>query len=280
MYMTDTDIRTQTRLDGKIAIVTGATQGLGADIARSLAKAGAQVFLVGRGRAAGEAVAAEIGPVATFVETDITDDGAIDACIKQVIQRFGRLDLLVNNACSYDDQGLASSRAQWLSTLNVNLVSAAIFTQKAAEWMTRGGVVINLGSTGGKFGADGRAIYPASKAAIIQVTKNFAVTLAPLGIRVLSVSPAWTWSPAVERMSGGSTAVADAVGAHFHPLGRVGRGEEIGRVIAFAASEEASWMTGSDLSVDGGFSILGPDQGISPRTWFDRLANGDADKGG
>ena len=278
--MTDTDIRTQTRLDGKIAIVTGATQGLGADIARSLAKAGAQVFLVGRGRAAGEAVAAEIGPVATFVETDITDDGAIDACIKQVIQRFGRLDLLVNNACSYDDQGLASSRAQWLSTLNVNLVSAAIFTQKAAEWMTRGGVVINLGSTGGKFGADGRAIYPASKAAIIQVTKNFAVTLAPLGIRVLSVSPAWTWSPAVERMSGGSTAVADAVGAHFHPLGRVGRGEEIGRVIAFAASEEASWMTGSDLSVDGGFSILGPDQGISPRTWFDRLANGDADKGG
>ncbi len=277
--MTDTDIRTQTRLDGKIAIVTGATQGLGADIARSLAKAGAQVFLVGRGRAAGEAVAAEIGPVATFVETDITDDGAIDACIKQVIQRFGRLDLLVNNACSYDDQGLASSRAQWLSTLNVNLVSAAIFTQKAAEWMTRGGVVINLGSTGGKFGADGRAIYPASKAAIIQVTKNFAVTLAPLGIRVLSVSPAWTWSPAVERMSGGSTAVADAVGAHFHPLGRVGRGEEIGRVIAFAASEEASWMTGSDLSVDGGFSILGPDQGISPRTWFDRLANGDADKG-
>ncbi|AWI82093.1 short-chain dehydrogenase [Parazoarcus communis] len=278
--MTDTDIRTQTRLDGKIAIVTGATQGLGADIARSLAKAGAQVFLVGRGRAAGEAVAAEIGPVATFVETDITDDGAIDACIKQVIQRFGRLDLLVNNACSYDDQGLASSRAQWLSTLNVNLVSAAIFTQKAAERMTRGGVVINLGSTGGKFGADGRAIYPASKAAIIQVTKNFAVTLAPLGVRVLSVSPAWTWSPAVERMSGGSTAVADAVGAHFHPLGRVGRGEEIGRVIAFAASEEASWMTGSDLSVDGGFSILGPDQGISPRTWFDRLANGDADKGG
>lgn len=266
---------TYPRLAGKVAVITGATQGLGADIARSLAAAGARVFLVGRGREAGEAVADSIGAAATFVETDITDDAAIDRCIDTVFDACGRLDLLVNNACSYDDQGLASSRAQWLATLNVNLVSAAIFTQKATERMKAGSVVVNLGSTGGKFGADGRAIYPASKAAIIQVTRNFAVSLAPRGIRVLSVSPAWTWSPAVERMSGGSTAVADAVGAHFHPLGRVGRGDEVGRVIAFVASEDASWMTGVDLAVDGGFSILGPDQGISPRTWFERLAVGD-----
>lgn len=260
------------RLNGKLAIVTGATQGLGADIAASLAASGAQVVVVGRGREAGEAVAAAIGPQACFIETDITDDQAIDRCIATVLERHGHLDILVNNACSYDDQGLASSRAQWLNTLNVNLVSAAIFTQKAAAVMGPGGVIVNLGSTGGKFGADGRAIYPASKAALLQITRNFAVALAPRGIRVLSVSPAWTWSPSVERMSGGSTEVADAVGAHFHPLGRVGRGDEVGRVVAFAASAEASWMTGNDIAVDGGFSILGPDQGISPRTWFERLA--------
>ena len=82
-----------------------------------------------------------------------------------------------------------------------------------------------MGSTGGKFGAAGRAIYPASKAALLQITKNFAVELAPAGVRVLAVSPAWTWSPSVEQLAGGSRAAADAVGAHFHPLGRVGSGE-------------------------------------------------------
>lgn len=264
-----------TRLPGKVAIVTGATQGLGADIARTLAAAGAHVTLVGRGREAGSAVAAEIGGSARFIETDITDDAAIDHCIAEVLAAHGRIDLLVNNACSYDDQGLASSREQWHRTLGVNLVSAAIFTQKATAHMPAGGVVVNLGSTGGKFGAGGRAIYPASKAAMLQITKNFAVDLAPKGIRVVAVSPAWTWSPSVDSMSGGSMEQADRVGAHFHPLGRVGRGEEIGRVVAFLASPEASWITGIDVPVDGGFSILGPDQGISPRNWFARLTTSD-----
>lgn len=261
----------QDRLKGKVALVTGATQGLGADIAGELIAAGASVFLVGRNSEAGESVARGLGERAHFVQADIVDDEAVERCIDAACAETGRLDILVNNACSYDDVGLASTREQWLNTLNVNLVSAAILTQKAVERMPAGGVVINLGSTGGKFGAAGRAIYPASKAALIQVTKSFAVALAPRGIRVLSISPAWTWSPAVESMSGGSMARADAVGAHFHPLGRVGRGAEIGRVVVFAVSDDAAWMTGVDLPVDGGFSILGPDQGISPRVWFERL---------
>ncbi|WP_241000817.1 SDR family oxidoreductase, partial [Pseudomonas viridiflava] len=104
-------------------------------------------------------------------------------------------------------------RAQWLRTLNVNLVSAAIFVQKATPHMSQGGTVINIGSTGGKFGAAGRALYPASKAAMLQLTRNLAVTLAPTGIRVVSVSPAWTWSPSVASLSGNDMAVADRVGA-------------------------------------------------------------------
>ncbi len=258
-------------LEGRVALVTGATQGLGADIARVLAECGARVVIIGRGREAGQAVAAEIGERAQYSETDITDDAAIDRCIEHTLEQHGRIDILVNNACSYDDQGLASSREQWHRTLDVNLISAAIFTQKAAEHMTEGGVVVNLGSTGGKFGAAGRAIYPASKAAMLQITKNFAVELAPRGIRVVAVSPAWTWSPATESMSGGSMQKADAVGAHFHPLGRVGRGAEVGRAVAFVASPAASWITGIDIPVDGGFSILGPDQGKSPRHWFSTL---------
>ncbi|MFC5605613.1 SDR family oxidoreductase [Variovorax soli] len=268
------------RLAGRVAIVTGATQGLGADMARTLAGHGAFVALVGRGREAGQAVAASIGAAAQFFEADITDDAAIDRVIDAVLARWGRLDALVNNACSYDDSGLASTREQWLRTLDVNLVSAAIFTQKATARMQQGGVVVNLGSVGGKFGSAGRAVYSASKAALLQITRNFAVALAPRGIRVLSVSPAWTWSPAVASMSGDSIEAADAVGARFHPLGRVGRGDEIGQAVAFALSADASWMTGADLPVDGGFSALGPDQGISPRTWFERLAPGAGSGGG
>jgi len=267
------------RLEQKIAIVTGATQGLGADIAKVLAQQGAYVILVGRNKEAGQAVATNINaqtatctgqPRASFFEADITSDAAIDASVKLAVQRFGRIDILVNNACSYADEGLASPRELWLQTLNVNLISAAIFTQKAAPHIPPGGVVINLGSVGGKFGSR-RAIYSASKAALLQITRNFAVTLAPQGIRVLSVSPAWTWSPSTARMSNDSPSVADAVGAALHPLGRIGRGEEVGSVIAFLASEDARWMTGADVPVDGGFSALGPDQGVPPPEWFARF---------
>ncbi len=259
-------------LDGKVAIVTGSTQGLGADIARGLIEAGASVMLLGRSRAAGEALAAELGARARFTETDLELDAQIDRCIEASLRDFGRIDLLVNNACLYADRGLESSREEWLKTLNVNLVSAAIFAQKVVPHLPRGGVIVNLGSTGGKFGAAGRALYPASKAALLQLTKSLAVTLAPQGIRVVAVSPAWTWSPAVAAMSGGSREAADRVGAHFHPLGRVGSGAEIAQAVAFLCSDAASWITGVDIPVDGGFSILGPDQGISPRTWFERLA--------
>uniref|UniRef100_UPI003F491257 SDR family oxidoreductase n=1 Tax=Cupriavidus yeoncheonensis TaxID=1462994 RepID=UPI003F491257 len=258
-------------LTGKIAIVTGGTQGLGADIARELANSGVdKVFVIGIGKDACESIGASIGLCAEAIEADITKDAEIDRCIRRALEHAGRIDILVNCAAIYADSGLASTREQWLSTLNVNLVSSAIFTQKTAPHMRHGSVVINIGSIGGKFGAAGRAVYPASKAALLQLTKSFAVTLAPDGIRVLSVSPSWTWSPMVARMSGGSHELADQVGALVHPLGRVGRGEEIGRAVAFAASEDASWITGTDLAVDGGFSCLGPDQGQSAGRWFER----------
>lgn len=256
------------RLDGKTAIVTGAAQGLGADIARALSAAGANVVIADRAVEGGEAVAAELGAGAWFCRTDIEEDGEIAACIAGTIARFGGLDILVNNACLYADAGLKSSRAEWLKTLNVNLVGTAIFTAMAAERMTTpGGVIVNIGSVGGKVGAAGRALYPASKAAILQFTRNAAVTLAPEGIRVLSVSPAWTWSPALQGMAG-TIAHADAVGGRVHPIGRVGRGQDVGEAVVFAVSPMAGFITGTDIAVDGGFTILGPDQGRSPRAWF------------
>lgn len=261
-------------LSGKTAIVTGSTQGLGADIARVLSDCGASVVVVGRNVDHGNALADTInsrGGKACYCQTDIQQDSDIDRCIATALAQFGRLDILVNNACIYEDEGLNSTREQWHRTLGVNLVSAAIFAQKASLHLKRGGVIVNMGSTGGKFGAAARALYPASKAAMLQFTKNLAVTLAPDGIRAVAVSPAWTWSPAVQSLSHDSRQDADQVAAAFHPLGRVGDGAEIGNAVAFLASDAASWITGVDIPVDGGFSILGPDQGLSPRQWFSRI---------
>jgi len=269
-----TTSRSPADLAGKSAIVTGSTQGLGADIARVLARCGASVVIVGRNADKGQELADELrgqGATALYCPTDIQQDDDIDHCIAQTLDAFGRLDVLVNNACIYEDEGLKSTREQWHHTLGVNLVSAALFAQKASARMKPGGVIVNLGSTGGKFGAAGRALYPASKAALLQFTKNLAVTLAPDGIRAVAVSPAWTWSPSVERFSQGSREDADQVGALLHPLGRVGDGAEIGNAVAFLASDAASWITGVDVPVDGGFSILGPDQGKSPRWWFEKV---------
>jgi len=258
-------------LAGKTAIITGSTQGLGADIARGLAAAGANVVLVGRNAQAGQALAAELGDAALFCETDIGQDSQIQRCLDAAQARFGRVDILVNNACQYADRGLASTREEWHATLDTNLVSAAIFTQMAAPRMPRGGAVINLGSTGGKFGAAGRALYPASKAALLQITKNFAVELAPAGIRVLAVSPAWTWSPSVEQLAGGSREAADAVGAHFHPLGRwVGRRDRRGGVLCVfgrGVLDDRGGYSGGRRLFD-----PGPGRGISPREWFKQLA--------
>ncbi|KRP43075.1 SDR family oxidoreductase [Pseudomonas poae] len=257
-------------LEGKVAIITGSTQGLGLDIAKVMIAQGAQVMLVGRNASAGKALCDELGPCASYTECDVENDEDIDRCIDNTLNQFGKVDILVNNACIYTDQGIESSREDWHKSLNVNVISAAIFVQKVSPLLKPGSTIVNITSTGGKFGAAGRALYPASKAAMLQLTKNFAVTLAPRGTRVLSVSPAWTWSPTVATLTNNDIALADRVGADFHPLGRIGRGEEVGNVVAFLCTSGASWMTGVDIPVDGGFSILGPDRGISPRVWFQR----------
>ncbi|KQZ83732.1 MULTISPECIES: SDR family oxidoreductase [unclassified Pseudomonas] len=257
-------------LSGKVAIITGSTQGLGLDIAKVMLAQGAEVMLVGRNAVVGRELCEQLGPCASYTECDVENDEDIDTCIDNTINEFGKIDILVNNACIYIDHGIESSREDWHKSLNVNVISAAMFVQKVSPLLRPGSTIVNITSTGGKFGAAGRALYPASKAAMLQLTKNFAVSLADKGTRVLSVSPAWTWSPAVAGLTNNDVELADRVGADFHPLGRIGRGEEVGNVVAFLCTAGASWMTGVDVPVDGGFSILGPDRGLSPRVWFQR----------
>jgi len=260
-------------LDGSVAIVTGGNSQLGFAIAAALHAADASVVLAARDEERGKAAARELSERAIFVRTDIADDASISACIHATLERFGRIDILVNNAVVYDDAGLESTREQWLAGLNVNLVGGAIFVREVVPHMTRGSVIVNVGSVGGKFGAAGRAIYPASKAGVLQLTKNQAAELATRGIRVNSVSPGWTWSDPLAAMTGGSRELADRASAQTQPLGRAGDAAEVAAAVVFLCSREASFVTGADLAVDGGFSMLGPDQGLGPRHWIARESN-------
>jgi NAD(P)-dependent dehydrogenase (short-subunit alcohol dehydrogenase family) len=252
-------------LTGKVAIVTGGATSIGAAIVRAFHAAGTKVVIADIDVDAGKALAAELGDGARCQRTDVTDDAEIAACVTAAVAVFGGIDFLINNACSFLDKGLQSSRAEWLTSLNVNLVGGAIFVREVAPHMRRrGGAIVNFSSIAGKHGQRGRALYPASKAAILQVTRNEAMELAADGIRVNSIAPGWTWSAVIERLAKGDRAKADRIAGEYHPLGRVGDAEDVARAVLFLCSDDARHITGIDLPVDGGYAMTGPDQG-TPR---------------
>ncbi|WP_297914206.1 SDR family oxidoreductase [Thiomonas sp.] len=268
---------------GCAALVTGGATSLGAAIAQALHAAGAAVWICDVDEAAGDALAdalnARRASSAWFHATDVADDASVAACMRRVASTHGRLDLLVNNAVVYLDSGVASPREIWMRALGVNLVGGARVLASALELLEAAAApaVVNLSSVAGKFGQRGRAVYPACKAAILQLTRSQAVDLAPRGIRVNAITPGWTWSAALARQAGGDRARADAVGARLHPLGRVGDLADVARAVLFLGSDAAAFVTGIDLPVDGGFSALGPDQGRPPAQWWNPQQQADED---
>ncbi len=258
-------------LDGKAAIVTGGATLIGDRVVAELVRAGAKVVSADINREEGQRRADEYGDRVVFSATDVTVDPQLEDLVQLCFDSFGGIDILVNAAATYLDDGLETSRANWLAALDVNLVSGAILTAKVAPHMERrgGGSIINFASTSGKRATHFSFVYAAAKAAILGVTRSEAVQLADRGIRVNSVSPAWVWSNPVAKMSGGDRALADEVGGELHILGRIADPEEVARVVVFLASDWASFITGEDIAVDGGYTALGP--GAMDRSHRDRL---------
>jgi NAD(P)-dependent dehydrogenase (short-subunit alcohol dehydrogenase family) len=249
-------------LDGKTAVVTGGATLIGQAVVRALHAAGANVAVADVDEVGGRALVEALGSRSLYERVDIRDDAGVDAFVALTVERFGAVDILVNLACSYLDEGAGSTREEWLESLDVNVVSAAMLARAVRPHMRArgGGAIVNFTSISSKVAQTGRWLYPAGKAALVQLTRSMAMDLAPDRIRVNSVSPGWTWSRVMFELSGDDRGKTDRVATPFHLLGRVGDPEEVANVVVVLCSEKASFVTGADWAVDGGYSAMGPEQ--------------------
>ncbi|WP_304168398.1 glucose 1-dehydrogenase [Phenylobacterium aquaticum] len=250
------------RVAGKVALITGAASGIGAESARRLAREGASLVLTDMAAEAGAALAAEIGSQALFIAHDVTDEAGWAAVVQTARGRFGRIDVLINSAGVASEGGplLEISFESWRRILSINLDGTFLGMRAVAPAMveTGGGSIINLSSILGKVGLPGAPAYCASKGGVLMLTKSSALELAPLGVRVNSVHPGFIDTPMVAgalHAAENGNEMRDMLISR-HALGRLGLPREIADGIVFLASDESSFMTGAELVIDGGYTAI------------------------
>jgi 3alpha(or 20beta)-hydroxysteroid dehydrogenase len=243
------------RLEGKVAIVTGAARGMGAAEARLFVAEGGRVVVSDVLADEGEALAGELGDAALFVRHDVTEEDAWRHVVETALDRFGRLDVLVNNAGIVSLSPLTStSLDDYRRVIDVNQVGTFLGMRAVAPTMVgqASGSIVNISSVAGLGGPAGMIAYVASKWAVRGMTKTAARELSPFGVRVNSVHPGLIDTEMLGSLEAVATrdALVDRV-----PAGRVAEPEEVARLVLWLASDEASYSTGSEFVVDGGLSI-------------------------
>jgi NAD(P)-dependent dehydrogenase (short-subunit alcohol dehydrogenase family) len=243
----------------RAALVTGATEGIGAAVARRLARDGLGLVLVARREAPGRALERELGPErAVFVAGDVADPATAPRAVGAALERFGRLDVLVNNAAvDYQSDLLETPLEDVRRVFETNVFGAfLVFREAAAAMRERGGSIVNVTSRLASIGVPTMTVYAASKGALLALTRGAAVDLAPMGIRVNAVAPGLTETPMIRSWIEGQDdpdAFRATVTAGI-PQGRLGTPEDVAAAVAFLASEEAGHITGASLALDGGYT--------------------------
>jgi len=236
-------------------LITGAGSGIGRASAVLCAREGARVIAADISLESARSTASEIAPGACLaVEADVSDSDQAQAMVGRSIQEFGTIDVLFNNAGIAVRQPVSEQTEQdWDRVIQVNLRSVFLCSKYAIPHMlARGGSVINMASVVGITGVRNRAAYSSSKGAIVSLTRNMALDYAQYGIRVNCVCPGFTETPLTRGLFSNPEALAKLKA--LHPLGRLGQPEDIANAVLFLASDEAAWITGVALPVDGGFT--------------------------
>lgn len=245
-------------MEGKVALVTGAAAGIGRATALAFARAGADVLLAdvdeARGRDAAEEVAA-LGVGARFVVADVTDQASVDAMVASAVDAFGGLDAAFNNA-GVEPPGAPlaeGTRADWDRILAVDLTGVwSCMVAELPRLVERGGSIVNCSSIAGLVGFPGSAPYVAAKHGVVGLTRTAALDYAEQGVRVNAVCPGVIDTEMIERFTQGDQDARRALVA-VEPVGRLGRAEEVAAAVVWLSSEQASFVTGEALAVDGGF---------------------------
>lgn len=244
-------------LTGRAAIVTGGNGGIGLGMARGLASAGARVLIAGRDAEKNRAAVAELGDEAAAFRADLTQPDAARAMVDDALARWGRLDVLVNNAgTNIRKRPEDLSLEEWGTVLNINLTAAFLCSRAAFEPMrrARAGKIVNIGSMMSIFGAPFTPAYAASKGGIVQLTKATATAWAEHGIQVNAVLPGWIDTALTRRGRREVPGLHERVLART-PAGRWGIPDDLAGVAVFLAAPASDFVTGAALPVDGGFSV-------------------------